>query len=57
VDTYCAPGSLDKVRARVEEVAERGDGVFLTPPSYFIPPEELAAYQRRIIEAFGPSGG
>jgi len=56
VDTYCAPGPLDKVRARVEEVAERGDGVFLTPPSYFIPPEELAAYQRRIIDAFGPSG-
>ena len=26
VDTYCAAGPLDKVRARVEAVAERGDG-------------------------------
>ena len=52
VDTYCAPGPLDKVRARVEAVAERGDGLFLSPPTYFIPPEELAAYQRRIVEAF-----
>jgi hypothetical protein len=28
--------------------------VFLTPPSYFIPPEELAEYQRRIVESFAP---
>jgi probable F420-dependent oxidoreductase len=55
VDAYCAAGPLDKVRARVEEVAERGDGVFLTPPTYFISPEDLAAYQRRIVEAFAPS--
>jgi alkanesulfonate monooxygenase SsuD/methylene tetrahydromethanopterin reductase-like flavin-dependent oxidoreductase (luciferase family) len=55
VDTYCAAGPLDKVRARVIEVAERGDGVFLTPPSYFIPPEEIAAYQARIIEGFAPN--
>jgi probable F420-dependent oxidoreductase len=54
VDTYCAAGPLDKVRERVEQVAERGDGIFLTPPTYFIPPEELAAYQERIIEAFAP---
>ena len=54
VDAYCAAGPLDKVRSRVAEVAERGDGVFLTPPTYFIPPEELDAYQRRIVEAFGP---
>ena len=31
VDAYTAAGPLDKVRARVAEVAERGDGVFLTP--------------------------
>lgn len=55
VDTYCAAGPLDKVRARVSEVAERGDGVFLTPPTYFISPEEIGAYQRRIVEAFAPS--
>jgi hypothetical protein len=28
--------------------------VFLSPPTYFIPAEELAAYQQRIIEAFAP---
>jgi alkanesulfonate monooxygenase SsuD/methylene tetrahydromethanopterin reductase-like flavin-dependent oxidoreductase (luciferase family) len=54
VDAYCAAGPPDKVRARVEETGERGDGVFLTPPSYFIPPEELAEYQRRIVESFAP---
>jgi probable F420-dependent oxidoreductase len=55
VDLYCAAGPLDKVRARIAEVAERGDGVFLTPPSYFIPPDEIAAYQRRILEGFAPA--
>jgi probable F420-dependent oxidoreductase len=54
VDAYCAAGPLDKVRARVEAVAERGDGIFLTPPTYFIAPEEIDAYQRRIIESFAP---
>jgi probable F420-dependent oxidoreductase len=55
VDAYTAAGPLDKVRARVEEAAERGDGIFLTPPTYFIPPDELAEYQRRIVEAFAPA--
>ncbi|HEX6116526.1 MAG TPA: LLM class flavin-dependent oxidoreductase [Solirubrobacterales bacterium] len=54
VDAYCAAGPLDKVRARVTEVAERGDGIFLTPPTYFLSPEEIAEYQRRIVEAFAP---
>lgn len=57
VDAYCAAGSIDKVRARVTEVAERGNGVFLTPPTYFISPEEIDAYQRRIIDGFAPSSG
>ena len=56
VDTYCAAGPLDKVRARVEATAERADGLFLTPPTYFISPEELSEYQNRIIDAFGPAG-
>jgi hypothetical protein len=56
VDAYCAAGPLDKVRARVAEVAERGDGIFLTPPSYFISADEIAEYQRLIVEAFAPSG-
>jgi len=55
VETYTAAGPLDKVRQRVEAVAERGDGVFLGPPTYFIPPEQLAEYQHRLIEAFGPA--
>jgi probable F420-dependent oxidoreductase len=55
VDAYCAAGPLDKVRARVEAVAERGDGVFLSPPTYFIAPEELAGYQQRIVEGFAPA--
>jgi probable F420-dependent oxidoreductase len=57
VDTYCAAGPLDKVRERVEATGERADGLFLTPPTYFIPPEELEEYQRRIVEAFGPGAG
>ncbi len=55
VETYCAAGPLDKVRARVSEVAERGDGIFLSPPTYFIPPEEIGEYQRRIVDAFAPT--
>jgi len=57
VDAYCAAGPLDKVRARVAEAAERADGVFLTPPTYFIAPEQLEEYQRRIVAAFGPTAG
>ena len=55
VETYCAAGPLDKVRARVEATAERADGLFLTPPTYFISAEELSEYQNRIIDAFGPA--
>lgn len=54
VDTYTAAGPLDRVRERVEQVAEGADGVFLTPPTYFLEPDELAAYQRQIIDAFAP---
>ena len=57
VDAYSAVGPLDKVRARVEDVAERADGIFLGPPTYFIPPEQLMEYQHRMIEAFGPGAG
>jgi probable F420-dependent oxidoreductase len=53
VETYCAAGPLDKVRQRVVATAERADGIFLTPPTYFISPEELSEYQGRLIEAFG----
>jgi alkanesulfonate monooxygenase SsuD/methylene tetrahydromethanopterin reductase-like flavin-dependent oxidoreductase (luciferase family) len=55
VDAYCAAGPLDKVRERVEAVAERGDGVWLGPPTYFLAPEQIAAYQQRIVDAFAPA--
>jgi probable F420-dependent oxidoreductase len=54
VDAYCAAGPLDKVRERVEAVAERADGVWLMPPTYFLAPEQIAEYQRRIVDAFAP---
>ena len=55
VEAYCAAGPLDKVRARVEATAERADGLFLTPPTYFISAEEMSEHQNRIIDAFGPA--
>jgi probable F420-dependent oxidoreductase len=55
VEAYCAAGPLDKVRARVEATAERADALFLTPPTYFISEAELAEFQNRIIDAFGPA--
>jgi probable F420-dependent oxidoreductase len=55
VEAYCAAGPLEKVRARVEDTAERADGLFLTPPTYFISPEELSEYRNRIIDSFGPA--
>ena len=55
VDAYCAAGPLDKVRARVEATAERADGLFLTPPTYFISPEELSEFQNRQFDAFDPT--
>ena len=42
---------------RVEATGERADGLFLTPPTYFISPQELSEFQRRIIDAFGPTAG
>jgi hypothetical protein len=55
VDAYCAVGTIDRVRERVGEVAALGDSISLGPPTYFIPPEEIDRYQRRILEAFGPA--
>jgi hypothetical protein len=54
VETYTAAGPIDKVRERVEAVAERGDGIWFTPPTYFLAPEQIGEYQRRIVEAFAP---
>jgi probable F420-dependent oxidoreductase len=54
VDTYTAAGPLDKVTERVAAVAERGDGIWFTPPTYFLAPEQIATYQSRIVDAFAP---
>lgn len=54
VDAYAAAGSAEKVRERVTETAKRADGLFLSPPTYFLAPDELFAYQDRIIDEFGP---
>lgn len=57
VDTYCAVGPADRVRAKVTEVAERADRVALTPPTYFLDAEAIAEYQRRIVAEFGTATG
>jgi hypothetical protein len=63
VDAYTAAGPLDKVRARVSEAAERGDGVWLTPATYFIRRSRSPSTRRRSsrLSAFldslsGPAG-
>ena len=38
----------------INVILSRGDGVFLGPPTYFIPPEQLVEYQAKLVEAFGP---
>ncbi|HYH60740.1 MAG TPA: LLM class flavin-dependent oxidoreductase [Solirubrobacterales bacterium] len=55
VDTYCAVGAIDQVREKVGRVAGLGDSISLSPPTYFMQPEEIAEYQRRMLEAFGPA--
>ncbi len=55
VDAYCAVGTIDRVRERVGQIAALGDSISLGPPTYFIPPEEIAEYQRRVLAAFGPT--
>ena len=55
VDTYCAVGPIDRAREKVGEVAALGDAISLGPPTYFIPPPEIAEYQRRVLDAFGPA--
>jgi alkanesulfonate monooxygenase SsuD/methylene tetrahydromethanopterin reductase-like flavin-dependent oxidoreductase (luciferase family) len=53
VERYCAVGSADKVRARLDEVAELVDGIMPGPPTYFLPEETVAEYNRRILELVG----
>lgn len=55
VDCYCAVGPPERVREKVASVAAFGDAVSVGPPTYFIPPEEIAEYQRRALETFGPA--
>ncbi len=53
VEHYCAVGTPDKVRAKVEEIAPFADAVFPGAPTYFIPNEQVSEYNDRIIETFG----
>ena len=55
VEQYCAVGSVDKVKAKVEEVAQFADAIFPGAPTYFIPNEQIVEYNEKIIEAFGPA--
>ncbi|MBK8294952.1 MAG: LLM class flavin-dependent oxidoreductase [Solirubrobacterales bacterium] len=57
VEQYCAVGTVDKVKAKVEEVAQFADAIFPGAPTYFIPNEQIVEYNERIIEAFGPTAG
>lgn len=57
VETFAAVGSPAKVRERVEDVAKRGDALGLTPPTYFLAPDQIFAYQDRILEEFGSGSG
>ena len=49
------PGRSTRSARGSKRLAERGDGVFLTPATYFIPPEQIGEYQTKLIEAFGPA--
>lgn len=49
VENYCAAGPPDKVRARVEELARVCDIVMPSPPTYFLPEEQVTEYNRRIL--------
>ena len=53
VEHYCAVGTPDKVRAKVEEITPFADVVFPGAPTYFIPNEQISEYNERIIETFG----
>lgn len=53
VECYCAVGTADAARAKVERMAALGDAVSLSPPTYFLPKKEIAGYQDRILRAFG----
>jgi len=54
VEHYCAVGTPDKVRAKVEEIAVFADAVLPGAPTYFIPNEQIVEYNQRIVETFGP---
>lgn len=53
VECYCAVGTPDQVREKVSEVAQFGDAILPGAPTYFIPNEQIAEYNDRIIEVFG----
>lgn len=52
VDAFHFAGSPDDARRRVAQYEGIADSVILTPPSYFLTPEETAHYQHAILETF-----
>ena len=48
------PGRWTRSAPGWRRSAERGDGVLLTPPTYFIPPEQIGEYQREIDRGVRP---
>jgi len=53
IDTYCAAGTADEVRAGLARFDGLVDVVGLSPPRHFCPPDAHAAYRRRALELVG----
>ncbi|MEE9284462.1 MAG: LLM class flavin-dependent oxidoreductase [Dehalococcoidia bacterium] len=52
VDAFHVAGGPDDARRRVAQYEGIADSVILTPPSYFLTPEDTAHYQHAILETF-----
>ncbi len=52
VDAFFVAGTPDDARRRLKEYDGLVDSVILSPPSYFLLPEENSEYQYRILETF-----
>ncbi|MCH8089517.1 MAG: LLM class flavin-dependent oxidoreductase [Chloroflexi bacterium] len=53
VDTFVIVGTADEARKRVAEFAEVCDAIDFNVPSYFVPKERVAEYEKALFETFG----
>lgn len=53
LETFAVVGSADRCRKKVESFREFLDLPILSAPHYYLEPEQVGMYQRRIIETFG----